>query len=68
MPNDASFLEIPCDVLIPAAIAGTIDGPMAERLQCKAVIEAANGALTFEADKVCVCVCARLEREANIAA
>jgi len=50
--NDAAFLEQPCDVLIPAAVAGTIDAGIAERLQCKAVIEAANGALTKEAEDV----------------
>ena len=41
VPNDASFLETPCDVLVPAAVAGTIDGAVAERVQVC----------------VCVCVC-----------
>ncbi|GAX80582.1 hypothetical protein CEUSTIGMA_g8019.t1 [Chlamydomonas eustigma] len=50
--NDTSFLEMPCDILVPAAIAGTITGQIAERVQCGAVIEAGNGAITPEGDAV----------------
>jgi glutamate dehydrogenase/leucine dehydrogenase len=34
------------------AVAGALDANVAQRLQCGAVIEAANGAITPEADAV----------------
>uniref|UniRef100_A0A383WAP6 Glutamate dehydrogenase n=1 Tax=Tetradesmus obliquus TaxID=3088 RepID=A0A383WAP6_TETOB len=47
-----NFLTLPCDVLIPAALGGVINAKMAERLQCKAIIEAANAPTTMDGDKV----------------
>jgi glutamate dehydrogenase (NAD(P)+) len=44
--------EVPCDILIPAALGGEINGPVAERLQCKLVAEGANGPTTPEGDRV----------------
>ncbi|MBV9250467.1 MAG: Glu/Leu/Phe/Val dehydrogenase [Acetobacteraceae bacterium] len=41
-----------CDVLIPAAVERVIDGPTAERLQCRVLAEGANGPTTPEADTV----------------
>ena len=35
VPNDVSFLETPCDVLVPAAVAGTIDAKVAEKLKVR---------------------------------
>jgi hypothetical protein len=35
VPNDDSFFEIPCDVVIPAAVANTINANIAPRLNCK---------------------------------
>lgn len=35
MLGGPNFLTTPCDVLVPAALGGVINGPMAERLQCK---------------------------------
>lgn len=52
VPNDVSFLETPCDFLVLAAMAGTVDAKVAERLNCTAVIEAGNNAITPEGDKV----------------
>ena len=46
------ILETPCDVLIPAAIGGVITEANAGKLDCKLVIEAANGPTTPEGDKI----------------
>lgn len=46
------LLYTPCDVLIPAAMGGVITEANAHKLQCKLVIEAANGPTTPEGDKV----------------
>lgn len=39
-------LETPCDVLIPAALGGVIDAEVAERVNTKLVVEAANVPVT----------------------
>ncbi len=49
--ND-ELLEIDCDVLVPAAIEGVITLKNADRIKAKVVCEAANGPITFDADKV----------------
>eukprot|EP00798_Chlamydomonas_sp_ICE-L_P016585 gene16585-22821_t len=46
------ILNTPCDVLIPAAIGGVITEANANQLQCRVVIEAANGPTTPEGDKI----------------
>jgi glutamate dehydrogenase (NAD(P)+) len=46
------FLTLPCDILIPAALGGVIDAEVAEKLDTKFVIEAANAPVTAGADKV----------------
>ena len=47
-----ALLEIPCDILIPAANEMQITGENAGRLQCRIVAEGANGPTTLEADEV----------------
>ena len=48
----SAVLEHPCDVLIPAAMEGVIDHEKAPRINCNVLAEAANGPLTYEADKI----------------
>jgi glutamate dehydrogenase (NAD(P)+) len=46
------LLTLPCDVLVPAAVSGVINGQNAAKLRCRILAEAANGPTTTEADKV----------------
>jgi len=50
--TNAELLEIPCDVLIPAALENQITAANAERINAKIIAEAANGPTTPEADDV----------------
>ena len=45
-------MEIKCDILIPAALENSITKDNVEKIKTKLIIEAANGPITFEADKV----------------
>ncbi len=45
-------LEVPCDVLIPAALENQITGRTARRLKCNVVAEAANGPTTPDAEEI----------------
>ena len=51
LPN-AELLELPCTVLIPAALERVITRENAPRLRCRLLAEAANGPTTNEADKI----------------
>jgi glutamate dehydrogenase (NAD(P)+) len=50
--NSTEALELPCDILIPAALENVINGDNAPRILAKIIGEAANGPLTPEADEV----------------
>jgi glutamate dehydrogenase (NAD(P)+) len=48
----SELLELPCDVLIPAAIQNQITEVNAARLKCRLMVEGANGPTTLEADRI----------------
>ena len=50
--TNEELLELPCDVLIPAASETQITCKNADRIKAKIVAEAANGPTTPEADRV----------------
>jgi glutamate dehydrogenase (NAD(P)+) len=45
-------LELPCEILVPAALECQITGENANRVDCRLVVEAANGPTTPEADRI----------------
>jgi glutamate dehydrogenase (NAD(P)+) len=48
----ADVLEVPCEIVIPAALERQITEANADRLQCELVVEAANGPTTPEAEAI----------------
>ncbi len=50
--SNMDLLELPCDVLIPAATENQITSHNADRIQCKILVEGANGPTTAAADDI----------------
>jgi len=46
------FLELPCDILIPAAMEGALTKHNADKIKAKYIIEGANGPTSNEADAI----------------
>jgi glutamate dehydrogenase (NAD(P)+) len=50
--SNTELLEVPCDVLVPAALGGQLTERNADRVHAKIVVEGANGPTTPEADSI----------------
>ncbi len=50
--TNAELLELPCDILVPAALSHQITRENASRVQARVICEAANGPTTPEADAI----------------
>lgn len=50
--TNQELLELPVDILIPAALSGQITKDNASRLKCRLIAEGANGPTTMEADPI----------------
>jgi glutamate dehydrogenase (NAD(P)+) len=50
--TNEEFLTLPCDVLVPAALQNVINSEIAEKVQCKIIVEGANGPTLPEADTI----------------
>jgi len=50
--TNKELLELPCDILVPAAVHGVITSENAHNVRAKIIVEAANGPLTPDADRI----------------
>lgn len=50
--SNRDLLELPCDVLVPAALENQITEENASNLRCRMIVEGANGPTTPEADAI----------------
>ncbi len=50
--TNPELLELPCDILIPAAIQNQITKQNAQALQCRLLVEGANGPTDLDADAI----------------
>ncbi|HZS11370.1 MAG TPA: Glu/Leu/Phe/Val dehydrogenase [Nitrospirales bacterium] len=52
--TNAELLELPCTVLVPAALSEQITARNAARIRCRVLAEGANGPTTLEADNILI--------------
>jgi len=50
--SNKELLELPCDILVPAAIENQLTASNAHNIKAKIIVEAANGPTTIEATKI----------------
>ncbi len=50
--TNQELLAVDCDVLVPAALENQIDEDNADKIKAKLIVEAANGPITPQADKI----------------
>lgn len=50
--DNEGFWELPCDILIPAALEGQVTAARAARIKARLVVEGANGPTVPEADRM----------------
>ena len=50
--TNASLLELPCDVLVPAAMGNQVTKENADKIRARLIVEGANGPITPEADQI----------------
>ena len=50
--SNSELLELPCDILVLAALEEQLTAENAPRIECKLVVEGANGPTTIEADEI----------------
>src|SRR5687767_2673491 len=50
--DNQTLLELPCDILIPAALEGQITANNAAKIQAKVICEGANGPTSIEGEKI----------------